>query len=54
MNYRELSEKLLSLLGGHQDFDDDILRGKQGIYFLMLNLLTATLMVLVRGFPYAS
>lgn len=38
---------LLSLLGGHQDFDDDILRGKQGIYFLMLNLLTATLMVLV-------
>ena len=29
---------LLSLLGGHQDFDDDILQGKQGIYFLMLNL----------------
>jgi multicomponent Na+:H+ antiporter subunit D len=38
---------LLSLLGGYQDFDDDILRGKQGIYFLMLNLLTSTLMVLV-------
>ena len=38
---------LLSLMGGHQDFEHDITHGKQNLYFLMLNLLTAMLTALI-------
>lgn len=38
---------LLSLTGGHQDFESDIENGKQNLYFLMINLLSASLLAQV-------